>query len=57
MVANLTDQRPAVTWPLVIDVIDALAEHGHRYRDSDSDVGAAVLMIGDLAATYTGDRR
>jgi hypothetical protein len=42
-----------LTWGLVVDILDVLERHGYRRHD-EQHTGRAVLMIGDLASTYTG---
>jgi hypothetical protein len=40
-------------WGLIIDVLDALEQHGYRQAD-DQHTGRAVGLIGDLARIYEG---
>ncbi len=46
--------QPAVTWELVIDLLDVLERHGYRKRPSDRDVGRAIAMVTPLVSAYTG---
>jgi hypothetical protein len=36
--------QPAVTWGLVIDLLDVLERHGYRKSPCDRDVGRAIGM-------------
>jgi hypothetical protein len=51
---NGTATQPAVTWELVIDLLDVLEKHGYRKSPSDRDVGRAIAMVTALVQAYTG---
>ena len=51
---NATVAQPAVTWELVIDLLDVLERHGYRKSPSDQDVGRAIGMVTPLVQAYTG---
>jgi hypothetical protein len=51
---NATATQPAVTWKLVIDLLDVLERHGYRQNPSDRDIGRAIGMVTPLVQAYTG---
>jgi hypothetical protein len=51
---NATATQQVATWGLVIDLLDALENHGYRKSPSDRDVGRASGMVTPLVQALTG---
>jgi hypothetical protein len=51
---HATATQPAVTWELVIDLLDVLDRHRYRKSPCDRDVGRAIGMVTPLVQAYTG---
>jgi hypothetical protein len=50
---HATAKQPAVTWELVIDLLDVLERHGCRKSPCDQDVGRAIGLVTPLVQAYT----